>query len=84
MIDDAVTDKLAQYVQDTYLIEFGSQDIDLSTDLFSAGVFDSMAMVNYTLFIEEEFGVRVEPDAILDGSLVSVRSTAAYIKARSA
>lgn len=84
MIDDAVTDKLAQYVQDTYLIEFGSQDIDLSTDLFSAGVFDLMAMVNYTLFIEEEFGVRVEPDAILDGSLVSVRSTAAYIKARSA
>ncbi len=80
----SVTDKLAQYVQDTYLVEFGKDGVELSTDLFGAGVFDSMAMVNYTLFIEEEFGVRVEPEAIMDGSLVSIRSSADYIEARKA
>ena len=80
----SVTDKLAQYVQDTYLVEFGKDGVELSTDLFGAGVFDSMAMVNYTLFIEEAFGVRVEPEAIMDGSLVSIQSSADYIEARKA
>lgn len=84
MQDHGVTEKLAQYVQDTYLVQFGKEGIELSTDLFGAGVFDSMAMVNYTLFIEEEFGVRVEPEAIMDGSLVSIQATAQYIEARRA
>jgi acyl carrier protein len=84
MLDDNVTGKLAEYVQDTYLIEFGKEGIELSTDLFGAGVFDSMAMVNFTLFIEEVFGVRVEPEAIMDGSLVSIQSSAEYINARQA
>jgi acyl carrier protein len=84
MLDDNVTGKLAEYVQDTYLVEFGKEGLELSTDLFAAGVFDSMAMVNFTLFIEEAFGVRVEPEAIMDGSLVSIQSSAEYIKARQA
>ena len=84
MLDQSVTEKLAQYVQDTYLVEFGKDGIGHSTDLFGAGVFDSMAMVNYTLFIEEEFGVRVEPEAVMDGSLVSIQATAQYIHTRKA
>jgi acyl carrier protein len=84
MLNGNVTKKLAEYVQETYLIEFGKEGIELSTDLFGAGVFDSIAMVNYTLFIEEEFGVRVEPEAIMDGSLVSIQSASEYIEARKA
>lgn len=82
MTAESVREKLVQYVQDTYLIEFGVDGIELTTDLFEAGVFDSMAMVNYTMFIEEEFGVQIEPEAVMESSLVSIDSSVRYIQGK--
>lgn len=82
MTADSVREKLVQYVQDTYLIEFGVDGIELTTDLFEAGVFDSMAMVNYTMFIEDEFGVQVEPEAVMESSLISIDSSVRYIQGK--
>jgi acyl carrier protein len=71
--------KLMGFVEDKYFVAFDAGEIDPSTDLFAAGVFDSMALVGLTQYVETEFGVAVDPEAIMNGDLVSIESTTAYI-----
>jgi acyl carrier protein len=83
-MSEAIAEKIVAYLENTYLVEFGKDGLELGSDLFEAGVFDSMAMANFTLFLEKSFGVDIDPDAVMEGAFVSVRSAVAYVAARSA
>jgi len=80
----SIAEKIVAYLENTYLVEFGKEGLEPSSDLFEAGVFDSMAMANFTLFLEKTFGVEIDPDAVMEGAFVSVENAAAYVEARSA
>lgn len=79
-----VAEKIVAYIEGTYLVEFGKDGLEPSSDLFDAGIFDSMAMVSFTEFLEESFGVAIDPDAVMEGALASVASAAAYVESASA
>lgn len=81
---EAIAERIVEYIEGTYLVEFGKEGLDASSDLFEAGIFDSMAMVNFTLFLDETFGVEIDPDAVMEGAFVSVANAVAYVAARSA
>jgi acyl carrier protein len=83
-MSDAVAEKIIAYLEDSYLVEFGKEGVGVSSDLFEAGIFDSMAMVNFTLFLEETFGVEIDPDAVMEGAFTSVANAVAYVEAESA
>jgi acyl carrier protein len=82
-MSEAIAEKIIAYLENTYLVEFGKDGLEVSTDLFEAGVFDSMAMANFTLFLEKTFGVEIDPDAVMEGAFVSVQNAVAYVAARS-
>ena len=83
-MSEATAAKIIAYLENTYLVEFGKEGLEVSSDLFEAGIFDSMAMANFTVFLEETFGVGIDPDAVMKGAFVSVENAVAYVEARSA
>ena len=83
-MSESILEKIVAYIEGTYLVEFGKEGLTTSSDLFEAGIFDSMAMVNFTLFLDETFGVEIDPDAIMEGAFVSIANAVAYVEARSA
>jgi len=84
MPDAAIKDKIRAYVSDTYFVDFGEEEDALSTsdDLFAEGVFDSLALVQFVEYLEEEFGVSVEESVLMDGEMQSVDAAAAYVEAQ--
>ena len=83
-MSEVIAETITAYIEGTYLVEFGKEGLDASSDLFEAGIFDSMAMVNFTLFLDETFGVEIDPDAVMEGAFVSVANAVSYVEAKSA
>lgn len=83
-MSEAIAEKIIAYLENTYLVELGKEGLEVSSDLFEAGVFDSMAMANFTVFLEKAFGVEIDPDAVMEGAFVSVENAVAYVEARTA
>jgi len=83
-MSEAIAEKIIGFLEDAYLVEFGKEGLEVSSDLFEAGIFDSMAMANFTVFLEEVFGVEIDPDAVMNGAFASVENAAAYVEAKTA
>lgn len=55
---DAIEAKVAELLADRLQLEVPSRD----TDLFQAGLLDSLAFVDLVVALEQTFGLRVSPD----------------------
>ena len=78
---DEILEQIKSHIEDSFLVEFGQDDLTVDSDLFEEGVFDSMAMVNFTAFLEQEFDVEIGAEAIMNGDLVSAAKSADYVTA---
>lgn len=74
--------QIRTYVEERFFVAFGADGLDEGDDLFEAGVFDSMSLVEFIAFIEERFSVVVDAEAVMEGSVASVAGAAAYVAAR--
>lgn len=64
-------EKLKTFLTDTFLFEF-NEDITPETDLFKAGIIDSMGYIQLIQFMEREGEFRFTEDELLSSVLVSL------------
>lgn len=70
--DSAVINRIAAYIEAQFLVTYG-EDFSASTNLFEAGIMDSFGYVQLINFIQTEFGITLDDDAILTSVMVSLQ-----------
>jgi D-alanine--poly(phosphoribitol) ligase subunit 2 len=58
-ITDSTCEAIRRFVSDTFMVEFGVEATP-ETDLFEAGFIDSFGFVELVIFLEQEFGVKLD------------------------
>lgn len=76
----SVTDRIAAYIEAQFLVTYG-EDFTAVTNLFEAGIMDSFGYVQLINFIQTEFGITLDDDAILTSVMVSLQRMADAVTA---
>lgn len=71
------TDMLIDYLRNSLNID---DPIDGETGLFSTGIMDSVGMVGLIAFVEEQGGVRVQPNDVTLENFDTINSIIAYVR----
>jgi len=77
-------DALAQFIEDKFLVSFSDGTLSYDSDLFENGVIDSFGVIEIVTFIQEQFGVELEPDDLMSDLLASVSGLAALVQQKGA
>ena len=75
---DALHNRITRLLADAMNLEISSDD----TDLFEAGLLDSLTFVELLVHLEREFGVTTSVDDLKVDNFSSVAHIAAYVAAR--
>jgi acyl carrier protein len=70
--DTSVIERIAAYIEAQFLVTYG-EDFTAGTNLFEAGIMDSFGYVQLINFIQTEFGITLDDDAILTNVMVSLQ-----------
>ena len=73
-------DALAQFIEDKFLVSFSDGTLSYDSDLFENGVIDSFGVIEIVTFIQEQFGVELEPDDLMSELLASVSGLATLVQ----
>lgn len=68
----AVIDRIAAYIEEQFLVTYG-EDFTAATNLFETGIMDSFGYVQLINFLQSEFGITLDDDAILTSVMVSLQ-----------
>jgi len=77
-------DALAQFIADKFLVSFSDGTLAYDSDLFENGVIDSFGVIEIVTFIQEQFGVELEPDDLMSDLLASVAGLAQLVQQKGA
>lgn len=77
-----VKDQVTEYMEQTFLVGFGSNGLDADSNLFKAGVLDSFGLVELVGFIESSFGVSFSNEDLLSPELSTLNGIVAMVEAR--
>ncbi len=78
---DAILEKLAGYIATEFLKQPGRL-INPDESLLSSGLIDSFHLVDLSLFVENNFGVRIDDTELNASSFDNLNQLTAFIKAR--
>ena len=78
------TDLLRDFVVREFLTGQDPGSVADDLPLISSGIIDSVGTLRLVLFLEESFGVEIEPAEIASGSLDSIASMAALVQRKQA
>ena len=73
-------DALAQFIEDKFLVSFSDGTLSYDSDLFENGVIDSFGVIEIVTFIQEQFGIELEPDDLMSELLASVTGLAELVQ----
>lgn len=76
---DDVAARINQFIIKELLYEVENAAIDNDTKLIEEGIVDSMGLFRLMAFMEEEFDVEVEPDAVVLENFETVNAVATLI-----
>lgn len=65
-------EKIKSYLEDQFMVEFGSDGIDENSNLFEAEVIDSFGMVEMISFLEKNFQVKFVDEDLMSPMLNSL------------
>jgi acyl carrier protein len=77
-------DLIRDFVAREFLAGQDPKSIPGDVALISSGIIDSVGTLRLVLFIEQSFGIQVEPQDIAAGKLDSIDSMAALVQAKRA
>lgn len=77
-----VISEIRQFLGEKRLMRRAVENDDAS--LLDAGVIDSLAIVELTAFLEQEFGIRVDEDDLVPENFDSFRAMDAFVKSKQA
>lgn len=77
--NEQVVTKLKEYITDAFL--YDREEVSLTADfqLVKQGVVDSMGIFRLITFLEEEFGVTVEPDEVVISNFETIDAITALV-----
>ncbi|MEZ4513826.1 MAG: acyl carrier protein [Chloroflexota bacterium] len=76
---DEAAARIKQFITKELLYEVENAAIDNDTKLIEQGVVDSMGIFRLIAFLEEAFGVGIEPDAVVLENFETINAVAALI-----
>jgi acyl carrier protein len=65
------TEKIRQFMEESLLIEFGSE-VTVESDLFKMGVIDSFGYIHLMTFLEREFSLDIKEEDVLTNVFTSL------------
>ncbi len=71
---DEIYQKLKQYIIDEFLSEYGENTLDPNRPLVEDGIVDSLGIILITSFIEEQFGIVLQPEEIVLDNFETLRT----------
>ena len=76
---DEVAGRINQFVVNELLYDVENTTIDNGTKLIEQGIVDSMGIFRLIAFLEEAFGVEIEPDAVVLENFETINAVATLI-----
>lgn len=76
----SVTDKIRAYVLEETFADGGK--INNETMVFKEGFFDSMGFVRLVSFLENEFGIRISDEDLVERNFESINAISSFVKNR--
>ena len=74
-------DRIEVYLTEQFLFEFG-EELNADSDLFKAGIIDSMGYIQLIKFLESEFSIRLTEEELLSNVLVSVNGMVEFVQSK--
>ena len=74
-----ITDVIMEFVKED-LLSGQAMDLDLETPLFSGRLVDSVKLVELSVFLEDEFGIKVAASDIDPANIDSVKLIAEFVE----
>ncbi len=75
---------IKEYILKEFLPGEDPNDLTDSTQLFTTGLLDSIASLNLVSYLEEEYGVKVEPHEIVADNLDTIKLIADFVEQKKA
>ena len=79
----AANSKIREYIVSTFLFGDGSRLTD-ETSFMENGILDSTGMLELISFVEQEFGISIDPSELVPDNLDSIRNLTAFIERKKA
>lgn len=76
----SITDKIRAYVLEETFADGGK--INNETMVFKEGFFDSMGFVRLVSFLENEFGIRISDEDLVESNFESINAISNFVKNR--
>ena len=73
--------KLAEYIR-TKIVKNAKKTVEVNTPLISSGLVDSFHLVDLGVFVEDEYGVRIEDSELNAQTFDTIAQLAALIEER--
>lgn len=71
---------LLNYINEQVINDAETEQVEADDDLLGSGILDSLGMMRFILFIENEFSIKVPPEDMTIENFMSVDTIAAYLE----
>jgi acyl carrier protein len=76
-----IAEELAAYIR-TDLAQPGTEAVTAEDDLVSRGIIDSLGIIQLTSYVEEHYGISVDPDEIVPENFHNVNALARFVEGK--
>ncbi len=76
-----IKEQIKQFFEDNFMAEFDDSFTEKSS-LLENGIIDSTGVLELVLFLEENFGIKVEDDELIPENLDSLSNIENFIKSK--
>lgn len=77
-------EQVRQYILENFLFSTDTSLLGMDDSFLARGLIDSTGMLEVLLFLEEQFGIKVEDHEMIPDNLDSVNRIAAFIERKKA
>ncbi len=77
-------EQVREFILENYMYGSAPEELDDEASFLESGIIDSTGAMELILFLEEEFGVKVEDAEMLPENLDSVDKVCAYLEGKGA
>lgn len=78
----STAERLRQFIVEEFLDADSAEELEQDTPLISTGILDSVATLKLITFLEEQFGIRIEPAEADEDNLDTIASIVRLVQSK--
>ncbi len=82
MAADPIIETVAQFIIKTFLPGAPRSELNDYTQLITGGILDSLSMLRFVAFLEEEYGIEVHPRELTPQNFDNLARIAAFVRSK--